>query len=157
MSEQQQQQPRQRPDTPFALLPPEQMPAGPWAGPRLGFIGRPTYTIDANGNASFLEPQQPPASRPTQRNPFPPQWVQQGHDYISEAEAKQSPWFKKNMGILRDTLKDQLEERGLDKNGSKETLAIRLARHQMQQERASVPMGQDRRARSSSASYERSS
>ena len=138
----------------------------PTVVPRLGNIGRATYTIDANGNASAIPTQQGnPAPRPTQReevsflrNPWgPPLWVQQGMDYISEAEAKQSPWFKKNMGILRDTLKDQLEERGLDKNGSKETLAIRLARHQMQQERASVPMGQDRRARSSSASYERNS
>ena len=124
---------------------------------RLGSIGRATYTIDANGNASFLEPQQPPASRPTQRNPFPPQWVQQGHDYISEAEAKESVWYKKNMGLLRDTLKDQLKERGLDRNGSKENLALRLARHQRHQERESMPNGQDRRSRSSSANYTRSS
>ena len=134
--------------------------------PRLGSIGRATYTIDANGSASFLEPStRTPAPRPTQReevsflrNPWgPPQWVQQGMDYISEAEAKQSPWFTKNMGLLRDTLKEQLEKRGLDKNGSKEILALRLAQHQMQQERASVPTGQDRRARSSSANYQRSS
>ena len=136
------------------------------AVPRLGSIGGATYTIDANGNASVIPTQQGnPAPRPTQReevsflrNPWgPPQWVQQGMDFISEAEAKQSPWFTKNMGLLRDTLKEQLEKRGLDKNGSKEALAIRLARYQMQEERTSVPTGQDRRARSSSASYERSS
>ena len=144
MAEQQQQQQRQEQQAATVV-------------PRLGSIGRATYTIDANGNASFLEPQQPPASRPTQRNPFPPQWVQQGHDYISEAEAKESVWYKKNMGLLRDTLKDQLKERGLDRNGSKENLALRLARHQMHQERESVPSGQDRRSRSSSANYPRNS
>ena len=143
--------------------PSQQTPA---AVPRMGHIGRSTYTVDASGNARSIPVQQGnPPPRTTQReevsflrNPWgPPQWVQQGMDFISEAEAKQSPWFTKNMGLLRDTLKEQLEKRGLDKNGSKEALAIRLARYQMQEERTSVPTGQDRRARSSSASYERSS
>ena len=50
---------------------------------------------------------------------------------MTETEAKESAWYQKNMGLLRDTLKAQLKERGLDANGSKESLAIRLAQHQI--------------------------
>ena len=54
-----------------------------------------------------------------------------GVAYVSESEAKESAWYRKNMGLLRDTLRAQLKERSLDANGSKEVLAIRLAQHQM--------------------------
>ena len=50
---------------------------------------------------------------------------------MTEMEAKESAWYRKNMGLLRDTLRAQLKERSLDANGSKEVLAIRLAQHQM--------------------------
>ena len=50
---------------------------------------------------------------------------------MTEAEATESSWYRKNLGLLRDTLREQLKQRGLDPTGSKNTLAIRLAQHQI--------------------------
>ena len=56
---------------------------------------------------------------------------------MTEAEAMESSWYRKNLGLLPDTLREQLKQRGLDPTGSKNILAIRLAQHQIGTIRAS--------------------
>ena len=90
--------------------------------------------LRSRGTGSRNEPECYPCGDPSrQAHRASARYGSTGHGvvYVNEIEARQSIWYQKKLGLLRDTLKAQLKERGWDSNGSKDTLAVRLAQHQI--------------------------